>query len=333
MRIADLWSGFAPVLALTALPVFFGCRSEGASGDGGSGGGGTAGRMDSSSGGAGGGTTGSGPAAGSSGRVSTCNVDFPCSSNIGCTADGLGYQRYVTIDCHSVCGPGPCDGAGCVAQGSPVMCPEGTRCGGNGSNSDNQPCQPIDAGVPDTGSDLSAPQADAGSDGTDAGTDVDSAPQTDAGSGSGRDAGPQPVVDASTVITLDRTVCFGVCPSYSLRIGGDGTVVYSGRQFVKVVGTASAQVPVSDVQALVNEMEQANYFNLTVPQTCARGIATDYPTATTSLTLGGATHTVEHYGGNPCAPTVLTTLEDRIDAVAQSTQWVDCGTAAGFCTN
>jgi hypothetical protein len=292
MRIADLWSGFAPVLALTALPVFFGCRSEGASGDGGSGGGGTAGRMDSSSGGAGGGTTGSGPAAGSSGRVSTCNVDFPCSSNIGCTADGLGYQRYVTIDCHSVCGPGPCDGAGCVAQGSPVMCPEGTRCGGNGSNSDNQPCQPIDAGVP-----------------------------------------PQPVVDASTVITLDRTVCFGVCPSYSLRIGGDGTVVYSGRQFVKVVGTASAQVPVSDVQALVNEMEQANYFNLTVPQTCARGIATDYPTATTSLTLGGATHTVEHYGGNPCAPTVLTTLEDRIDAVAQSTQWVDCGTAGGVCTN
>jgi hypothetical protein len=144
---------------------------------------------------------------------------------------------------------------------------------------------------------------------------------------------PQPVVDASTVITLDRTVCFGFCPSYSLRIGGDGTVVYSGRQFVKVVGTASAQVPVSDVQALVNEMEQANYFNLTVPQTCARGIATDYPTATTSLTLGGATHTVEHYGGNPCAPTVLTTLEDRIDAVAHSTQWVDCGTAAGFCTN
>lgn len=144
---------------------------------------------------------------------------------------------------------------------------------------------------------------------------------------------PQPVVDASTVITLDRTVCFGFCPSYSLRIGGDGTVVYSGRQFVKVVGTASAQVPVSDVQALVNEMEQANYFNLTVPQTCARGIATDYPTATTSLTLGGATHTVEHYGGNPCAPTVLTTLEDRIDAVAQSTQWVDCGTAGGVCTN
>ena len=151
--------------------------------------------------------------------------------------------------------------------------------------------------------------------------------------GSGRDVGPQPIVDANTAITLDRTVCFGFCPSYSLRIGGDGTVAYSGRQFVKVVGTASAQVPVSDVQGLVNEMEQANYFSLTVPETCAQGIATDHPTATTSLTLAGVTHSVVHYSGNLCAPAVLTTLEDRIDAVAHSAQWVACDTAAGYCTN
>ena len=143
---------------------------------------------------------------------------------------------------------------------------------------------------------------------------------------------PEAIVDAHTTITLDRTGCYGSCPSYSIRMGGDGTVTYVGRQFVKVVGTASSQVPVPDVQELVNEMEQANYFNLTVPDTCALGIETDAPTATTSLTLAGATHTVVHYYGNPCAPAVLTTIEDRIDAVANSAQWVKCDTAGGSCT-
>lgn len=146
-------------------------------------------------------------------------------------------------------------------------------------------------------------------------------------------SGPRPIVDANTAITLDRSVCYGFCPSYSIRIGGDGTVAYVGRQFVKVVGTASSQVPLSDVQGLANEMEQANYFDLTVPETCAQGISTDFPTATTSLTLAGATHTIERYQGNACAPAVLTTLEDRIDTVANSAQWVKCDTADGYCAN
>jgi len=131
-------------------------------------------------------------------------------------------------------------------------------------------------------------------------------------------------VDATTTITLDRIGCFGACPSYSLSIGGDGTVTYAGRQFVKVVGAATGQIPVADVQGLVDEMERANYFKLTVPDPCPQGIKTDAPTATTSLQIAGKSHVVTDYHGNLCAPPVLRTLEDRIDVVAQSAQWVKC---------
>jgi hypothetical protein len=138
------------------------------------------------------------------------------------------------------------------------------------------------------------------------------------------------VVDANTTITLDRTVCFGACPSYSLSIGGDGTVTYTGRQFVKLVGTATSQIPLADVQSLVDEMERSDYFHLTVPDTCPQGMATDNPTATTSLQIAGKSHVVTDYHGAPCAPAVLRTLEDRIDSVAQSAQWVKCD-GADYC--
>jgi hypothetical protein len=100
---------------------------------------------------------------------------------------------------------------------------------------------------------------------------------------------------------------------------------------VKLVGSVDSQIPVSDVQGLVAEMEQANYFKLTVPKDCPEGIWSDMPSATTSLTIAGKSHEVEDYHGNPCAPAVLRTLEDRIDAVAQSAQWVQCE-GPGQCT-
>jgi hypothetical protein len=155
---------------------------------------------------------------------------------------------------------------------------------------------------------------------------------TPPGSG-GFSGGNQQPVDATTVITLDRSECYGFCPSYSLTIRGDGAAAYQGRRFVKVVGAASTQLQVSAVQALVDEMVQADYFKLSVPTPCAQGMMSDNPTATTSLTLAGRSHTVENYHGNPCAPAALTGIEDRIDEVAGSSQWTKCETSSGYCPN
>jgi len=138
-------------------------------------------------------------------------------------------------------------------------------------------------------------------------------------------------IDADTRITLARSACFGSCPVYSLTIAGDGTVAYVGEAFVKVMGPASGQMSLSDVQALADQMLHADYFNLSVPVTCPAGIATDASGATTSLTLGERTHTVQDYHGNACAPAVLGELENAIDALADSQQWVPCDTNGGAC--
>jgi hypothetical protein len=142
--------------------------------------------------------------------------------------------------------------------------------------------------------------------------------------------GPAPLIDADTSITLERTACFGLCPAYSLSIQGEGSVSYLGTSFVKVVGDASSQVTVSDVQGLVDEMWDAGYLDMTEPSPCSATI-TDAPMVITSLTLAAQTHRVAHYRGNPCSPSALTTIEDRIDEVAGSQRWLRCDTPSGYC--
>jgi hypothetical protein len=51
-------------------------------------------------------------------------------------------------------------------------------------------------------------------------------------------------------------------------------------------------------------------------------MATDMPSAFTSLTVDGKTKTVRHYHGDFNAPKELTELEDKIDEIVNSNQWI-----------
>ena len=122
------------------------------------------------------------------------------------------------------------------------------------------------------------------------------------------------------VITLERTPCFGKCPVYSLKIKGDGTVIYSGVQFVKVTGIQETTISIDDVEQLLIEFEQADYFSLDDSYT--KFGKSDMPSANTSISLGGQTKSVNHYHGDLTAPKSLTKLEDRIDEIVNSDQWI-----------
>jgi Domain of unknown function (DUF6438) len=125
-----------------------------------------------------------------------------------------------------------------------------------------------------------------------------------------------PASPAPVVITIERTACYGACPVYSLEITGDGTVTFQGRQFVRVIGRATATIPPEAVRQLVAEFERIHYFDL---QNIYTAHITDLPTTTTSIRIGERfKKVVDHYGG----PDELEKLEDRIDEVAGSDRWV-----------
>ena len=122
------------------------------------------------------------------------------------------------------------------------------------------------------------------------------------------------------LITLERTACKGKCPVYTLSIYGNGTVVYEGKDYVKVQGRQTTAISEDQVRQLIAEFQKVDYFAL--EDSYEEFMATDMPSTYTSLTVGGKTKTVRHYHGDFSAPEELTALEDRIDDIVNSDQWV-----------
>ncbi len=84
-----------------------------------------------------------------------------------------------------------------------------------------------------------------------------------------------PVVASDAVlISLERTSCFGWCPRYRVTITEHGRVEYAGAFAVKVVGTASASLPIARVNKLVEDFEAGGFSRL---PSNMKGTTTDVP--------------------------------------------------------
>lgn len=128
-----------------------------------------------------------------------------------------------------------------------------------------------------------------------------------------------PVLDDSTVITLERGPCFGRCPEYTVTMYGSGRVEFEGRRYVCAEGHHTAKASPDGVRRLVAQMLAAGYFDLDWTE---GPLATNASTVRSSLRHSGQTRQIEHYLGDAGAPRLLATLEDRIDAVAGTWRWL-----------
>lgn len=135
---------------------------------------------------------------------------------------------------------------------------------------------------------------------------------------------------SSVRITLRRTGCFGTCPSYSLTIFGDGTILYKGDRYVRYCGEDRGHIPAVIVLQLVNAFRGADYFNLFDRY---ESNLTDFPTYITSIAFDDKAKSVVDYDGvHTGMPEVVDDLENSIDRLAGPTIWakgmysdVECG--------
>jgi hypothetical protein len=128
-------------------------------------------------------------------------------------------------------------------------------------------------------------------------------------------------------ITLERTACFGACPIYSVSIDGAGAVTYTGQRFVSVIGERRGQASRADVEALLQAFDAAQFQSL---QSEYRAHITDQPSQIITLTRNGATKRVLDYAGTAAGmPEAVRRLEQEIDRVANTAQWVGRGEAEG----
>jgi hypothetical protein len=137
-----------------------------------------------------------------------------------------------------------------------------------------------------------------------------------------------PQVPQDTLIMLERTVCYGTCPSYKLTISADGAVLFEGRTFVKTVGTVRSAISQDRLRELLTKFERLNYFNLRDRYEDngdgCEGVVTDHPSAITSIRTNGKTKSVRHYYGCRGVEVLedLTRLEQAIDDAVNAAQWI-----------
>jgi Domain of unknown function (DUF6438) len=135
----------------------------------------------------------------------------------------------------------------------------------------------------------------------------------------------------SLKITLRRTSCFGSCPSYTLTIFGDGTVVYNGDAYVKYCGEYRGHVSADIVRQLDDVFKQADYFNLFDKYELN---ATDLPAYFTSISFDDKTKSVLDYAGDHTGmPEAVANLENGIDRLAGPDVWAQGMNSHTECEN
>ena len=130
-------------------------------------------------------------------------------------------------------------------------------------------------------------------------------------------------------VTLQRTLCFGPCPVYTLMIYGDGRVEYDGIEFVNVFGHQKKTISPDKVRKLFEEFNRIDFpalaekISVFTASSCGSS-TTDVPSTEISLKLNGKNLTMKH--GNECYEDPifkpLDEMANMIDTVVEVKDWI-----------
>jgi hypothetical protein len=148
-------------------------------------------------------------------------------------------------------------------------------------------------------------------------------------------------IPVDTLISLERTGCYGTCPTYSVAISGDGTVIFTASYFGKENGVNQwkrsgiirSSVTAEQLEQLLAAFKRADYFSLQDFYRDARdgcpSTWTDMSSAYSSIEFGGRKKRIEHYLGCTYAgsnggpyPKQLAELEESIDRIVDTKRWM-----------
>jgi len=131
--------------------------------------------------------------------------------------------------------------------------------------------------------------------------------------------------DKPISICLERTGCFGLCPSYVLTILGDGRVTFEGRQYVKKKGLHKKKIAPATLMPIFKKIEEIGFWQLEDSYRSKKNpdgstsTIFDLPTKYVTVKSSGNSKRIEDYFGTPPG---LRELEKLIDEVAGVSEWV-----------
>lgn len=126
--------------------------------------------------------------------------------------------------------------------------------------------------------------------------------------------------NSKVTITLQRTGCFGSCPSYTVSVSTQGTE-FAGGGYVVAYGKHTASIDADAVRQLAKRFVAGDFYSMDPRYTAS---VTDNPSYALSIAIDGHTKAVDDYVGSWVGmPAVITELEDAVDELGQTSRWIE----------
>jgi hypothetical protein len=121
-------------------------------------------------------------------------------------------------------------------------------------------------------------------------------------------------------ITLERTMCYGRCPVYSVTLSTVSGITFNGYKVVAAEGKHAAAIDPAAIRTLAARFITADFYSMNHEY---RANVTDNPTYTLSITIDSKKKEVSDYEGQSIGmPAVIKDLERSVDDLAQTQQWI-----------
>lgn len=124
-----------------------------------------------------------------------------------------------------------------------------------------------------------------------------------------------------TEIGIERTRCYGTCPSYTFIVKSDGTFRYIGEKYAKREGEFTGKINTRDFDELAQFIKDSDYMAL--EQKYSR-LVTDNPTVFTTVVMNGQRKIISNYA--KAGPTKLWAIEKLIDDLMSKAEWSESPT-------
>ena len=122
-------------------------------------------------------------------------------------------------------------------------------------------------------------------------------------------------------IKLQRTMCFGTCPVYSVMVDNEGNVNYSGEMFVYKSGEHHWQIPMKKVEQLNGLIEDFGFKSFIYEP--GNEFITDQSSCITTIKyLDGESKEINHYYGHVLIDDRLIAFERKIEKIIGTKKYV-----------
>lgn len=130
--------------------------------------------------------------------------------------------------------------------------------------------------------------------------------------------------EADTLVQMERTICFGTCPSYTLSILENGKITFNGRDFVEHQGEATGMMSQENLDQLKRTIRESHFMDIPANPECKTQY-TDHSSVFLTIQLDEKQHSITHYQG--CKgfqyEEELYDLEEAIDSLAGTDRWIE----------